>query len=91
MLMSFVGLLVCLSVCRPIGFRCLSLIPFITESSYVTCRLVMSSIFGVTMSKVKDTVTLNVEMVSADYLEYYISQSHHMSHVGWSCQVDDPY
>ena len=40
--------------------------------------------FGVTRSKVKVTATLNVKMVSADYLENFISQSLYISHVGWS-------
>ena len=38
----------------------------------------------VTRSNLKVMVTLNVKMVSADCLEYYISQRLHISHVGLS-------
>jgi hypothetical protein len=37
--------------------------------------------FGITGSKVKITGALNVNMVSAYYLENFISQSHHISHI----------
>jgi hypothetical protein len=47
--------------------------------------------FEVTRSKVKVTRALNVKMVSADYLERYLSQSLHISHSYWSLLVDDPY
>jgi hypothetical protein len=37
----------------------------------------------VTRSKVKVTGALNVRMVSAYYLENYLSQSIHISHTDW--------
>jgi hypothetical protein len=45
--------------------------------------------FGVTRSKV--TGALNVKMVSADYLDKYVSHNLHISHSDWSSLVDDPY
>jgi hypothetical protein len=42
------------------------------------------------MSKVKVTGTLNVRIVSAHYLENYLSLSHYISHIDWSKLVDDP-
>ena len=67
-----------------------------TKSSYFTYMLVMTSrwfllIFGVSRSKFKVKVTLDVKMVSAYYLEYYIPQSFHISYVDWSSIVDDHY
>jgi hypothetical protein len=40
--------------------------------------------FGVTMSNVKVTGALNVNMVSAHYLESYLSQSLPISNTDWS-------
>jgi hypothetical protein len=40
--------------------------------------------FGVTMSKVKVTGAFNVRMVSAHYLESYLSQSLRISNTDWS-------
>ena len=47
--------------------------------------------FGFTRSKVKVTLTLNVKMVSADYLENHLSQRFHISPVDWSWLGDDPF
>ena len=44
--------------------------------------------FGVTRSKVKVTVTLNVKMFAADFLENLLSQSLHISHIDWSLLLD---
>jgi hypothetical protein len=40
--------------------------------------------FGVISSKVTVTGALNVRMVSAYYLENYLSQRLHISHTDWS-------
>ena len=47
--------------------------------------------FGVTRSKVKITVTFNVKMVSADYIENHLSKSLHILLVNWSILEDDSY
>jgi hypothetical protein len=45
---------------------------------------------GITMSKVKVTGALNVRMISAHYLENYLSKNLHIPHIYWSYIVDDP-
>jgi hypothetical protein len=40
--------------------------------------------FGITRSKINDTGALNVRMISAYYLQNYLSQSLDISHTDWS-------
>jgi hypothetical protein len=40
--------------------------------------------FRVTKSKAKVSGALNVRMVPAHYLGYYLSQSLHITHIDWS-------
>jgi hypothetical protein len=47
-------------------------------------HIVICHDFGVTGSKVKVAGSLNVRIVSADYLGNYLSQSLHISHTDWS-------
>ena len=47
--------------------------------------------FMVSRSKAKVTVTLNVKMVSADYIENHQSKRFHILLVDWPCLVDDSY
>ena len=47
--------------------------------------------FGFTRSKVKVTRALFVKSGSAHFLENYLSQSYHISHVDWSWWKHDPW
>jgi hypothetical protein len=47
--------------------------------------------FVVTRLQVKVTGALNVGMVCAHYLENYLLQSLHTSHIDWPLLVDVPY
>ena len=58
-------------VCRSVDHYGFRWTPFITKSSYFTCRLVMTSGWPLLIFRSKVTVTLNVKMVSTWFLENY--------------------
>jgi hypothetical protein len=65
--------------------------PFEEEGVYCFANAGLSVCLSVRRSVGLSVCPSVDHMVSADYLEKYLSQSLHISHSDWSSLVDDPY